>query len=164
MIVTKIKEEEVVNKLSVSKQVTSGLSDSLQLLNERFMSCIKNVDSSEIEEVEYANSLIVKFNDLIDFMNRSQNNSFKRLSYIKLTDEFGNVANDYKIWVVGEEYFEEGKPTYYKRRFVRARTPKEAVYKYKQEDKFADISISCLGEKDGISPYCFGVENEEVIG
>ena len=128
MIVTKNKEEDLVNKLSVSKQVTSSLSDSLQLLNERFMACIKNVDSTEIEEVDY-----------------------------------GNVANDYKIWVVGEEYFEDGKPTYYKRRFVRARTPKESIYKYKQVDKFADTSISCIGEKDGVSPYCFGVENEEII-
>lgn len=163
MIVTKNKEEDLVNKLSVSKQVTSSLSDSLQLLNERFMACIKNVDSTEIEEVDYANSLIEKFNDLIDFMSKNQNNSFNRLNYIKLTDDYGNVANDYKIWVVGEEYFEDGKPTYYKRRFVRARTPKESIYKYKQVDKFADTSISCIGEKDGVSPYCFGVENEEII-
>ena len=96
-------------------------------------------------------------------MSKNQNNSYKRLNYVKLTDDYGNIATEYKIWVVGEEYFEDGKPTYYKRRIVRARTPKEAVYKYKKEDIYADTSIKCLGEKDNVSAYSLGIENEEVI-
>lgn len=163
MIVKRQEEQEVMDKLNVSKRVSTSLSESLQLLNERFMVCVKDVDSSEIEEVEFANGLITRLNDLIELMSKSQKSKYNRLEYIKLTDDFGNPVTEYKLWVVGEFYIENGKASYYKRRIVRARTPKEAVYKYKKVDSSLDSSLSCLGEKDNVSDYCFGIENEEVI-
>ena len=78
-----------------------------------------------------------------------------------MTDEQGKPVTTYKLWVVGEFYLENEKPAYYKRRIVRARTPKEAVYKYKQVDASLDISLSCLGEKDNESDYSLNIENDE---
>jgi hypothetical protein len=163
MIVKKNIIEDVENKLSVSKKVSTNLSESLQLLNERFMTCVKDVDTSEVEDVDFVNSLIKQFNDLVDLMSKNQKNKFKRLEFIKLTDEQGNPVTDYKLWVVGEFYLENDKPAYYKRRIVRARTPKEAVYKYKKIDALLDNSLSCLGEKDNVSDYSLNIENDEII-
>ena len=90
MIVSKSKENEedfANSRLSKSKQVSGDLSDSLQLLIERFITCIKTLDTSEVEEVDYVNSLINRLNDLIDFMSRNQNKPYKRLDYVKLTDD-----------------------------------------------------------------------------
>jgi hypothetical protein len=163
MIIKKNVVEDTENKLSVSKKVSTNLSESLQLLNERFMACVKDVDTSDVEDVNFVNSLIRQFNDLVEVMSRSQNNTFKTLEEIKLTDEQGKPVTTYKLWVVGEFYLENEKPAYYKRRIVRARTPKEAVYKYKQVDASLDISLSCLGEKDNESDYSLNIENDEII-
>lgn len=163
MIVKKNVVEDVENKLNISKKVSTNLSESLQLLNERFMTCVKDVDTSEVEDVDFVNSLIKQFNDLVDLMSKSQKNKFKRLELIKLTDEQGNPVTDYKLWVVGEFYIENDKPAYYKRRIVRARTPKEAVYKYKKVDALLDNSLVCLGEKDNVSDYSLNIENDEII-
>lgn len=163
MIIKKNIVEDTENKLSVSKKVSTHLSESLQLLNERFMACVKDVDTSDVEDVNFVNGLIRQFNDLVEVMSRSQNNTFKTLEEIKLTDEQGNPVTTYKLWVVGEFYLENEKPAYYKRRIVRARTPKEAIYKYKQVDASLDISLSCLGEKDNVSDYSLNIEIDEII-
>lgn len=155
--------EDENNKLNISKKVSTNLSESLQLLNERFISCIKDIDTSEVEDVDFANGLIAQFNSLIETMSKTQRNSFKRLEFVKLTDEMGKVALDYRLFVVGEFYIEDEKPTYYKRRVVRARTPKEAIYKYKKVDASLDNSLTCLGEKDNTSDYSLGIENEDII-
>lgn len=166
MIAKKPKNEEnldISSRLSVSKKVSGDLSNSLQLLIERFMTCIKTLDTSEVEEVEYVNTLIGRLNDLIDFMSVKQNNSYSRLDYVKLTDDYGNVATEYKLWVVGEFYIDNDVASYYKRRIVRARTPKEAIYKYKLVDNTATSSLICFGEKDMESDYSLNIENEEII-
>lgn len=164
MIVKKNSAVEKENtKLNISKKVSTNLSESLQLLNERFLACIKDIDTSEVEDVDFVNSLITQFNSLIETMSKTQRNSFKRLDFVRLTDESGVIAIDYKLFVVGEFYIENEKPAYYKRRIVRARTPKEAIYKYKKVDASTDNSITCLGEKDTTSDYSLGIENEEII-
>ena len=44
MIVKKDSQTEDLNtKLNISKKVSTNLSSSLQLLNERFMSCVKDI-------------------------------------------------------------------------------------------------------------------------
>ena len=58
--------EDENNKLNISKKVSTNLSESLQLLNERFISCIKDIDTSEVEDVDFANGLIAQFNSLIE--------------------------------------------------------------------------------------------------
>ena len=110
MIIKKNVVEDTENKLSVSKKVSTNLSESLQLLNERFMACVKDVDTSDVEDVNFVNSLIRQFNDLVEVMSRSQNNTFKTLEEIKLTDEQGKPVTTYKLWVVGEFYLENEKP------------------------------------------------------
>lgn len=164
MIVKKDSQTEDLNtKLNVSKKVATNLSSSLQLLNERFMTCVKDIDTSEIEDVDFINGLIAQFNDLIEAMSKNQKRKFKRIEFVKLTDEQGNPVTDYKIWVVGELYIEDGKPNYYKRRIVRARTMKEAVYKYKKTDSSLTNSLTCFGEKDNTSDYSLGIEIEDII-
>ena len=164
MIVKKDSQTEDLNtKLNISKKVSTNLSSSLQLLNERFMSCVKDIDTSEIEDVDFINGLITQFNDLIEAMSKNQKKKFKRIEFVKLTDEQGNPVTDYKIWVVGELYIEDGKPNYYKRRIVRARTMKEAVYKYKKTDSSLTNSLTCFGEKDNTSDYSLGIEIEDII-
>ncbi len=164
MIVKKDSQTEDLNtKLNISKKVSTNLSSSLQLLNERFMSCVKDIDTSEIEDVDFINGLIAQFNDLIEAMSKNQKRKFKRIEFVKLTDEQGNPVTDYKIWVVGELYIEDGKPNYYKRRIVRARTMKEAVYKYKKTDSSLTNSLTCFGEKDNTSDYSLGIEIEDII-
>ena len=164
MIVKKDSQIEDLNtKLNISKKVSTNLSSSLQLLNERFMSCVKDIDTSEIEDVDFINGLIAQFNDLIEAMSKNQKKKFKRIEFVKLTDEQGNPVTDYKIWVVGELYIEDGKPNYYKRRIVRARTMKEAVYKYKKTDSSLTNSLTCFGEKDNTSDYSLGIEIEDII-
>lgn len=164
MIVKKDSQTEDLNtKLNISKKVSTNLSSSLQLLNERFMSCVKDIDTSEIEDVDFINGLIAQFNDLIEAMSKNQKKKFKRIEFVKLTDEQGNPVTDYKIWVVGELYIEDGKPNYYKRRIVRARTMKEAVYKYKKTDSSLTNSLTCFGEKDNTSDYSLGIEIEDII-
>ena len=164
MIVKKDSQTEDLNtKLNVSKKVATNLSSSLQLLNERFMTCVKDIDTSEIEDVDFINGLIAQFNDLIEAMSKNQKKKFKRIEFVKLTDEQGNPVTDYKIWVVGELYIEDGKPNYYKRRIVRARTMKEAVYKYKKTDSSLTNSLTCFGEKDNTSDYSLGIEIEDII-
>lgn len=161
-----IEHEESPGKLDISKGLSTKLSENLQLLNERFISCVKDVDTSEIEEVDFTNNLIKQVNNLIDSILKNQKSkkaNLKRLDFIKLTDESGKVITDYKFWVVGECFIENDKPVYYKRRIVRARTPKEAVFKYKQVDPSVDNSLSCLGEKDATSDYSLNIENEEII-
>ena len=127
------------------------------------MSCVKDIDTSEIEDVDFINGLIAQFNDLIEAMSKNQKKKFKRIEFVKLTDEQGNPVTDYKIWVVGELYIEDGKPNYYKRRIVRARTMKEAVYKYKKTDSSLTNSLTCFGEKDNTSDYSLGIEIEDII-
>ena len=164
MIVKKDSQTEDLNTiLNISKKVSTNLSSSLQLLNERFMSCVKDIDTSEIEDVDFINGLIAQFNDLIEAMSKNQKKKFKRIEFVKLTDEQGNPVTDYKIWVVGELYIEDGKPNYYKRRIVRARTMKEAVYKYKKTDSSLTNSLTCFGEKDNTSDYSLGIEIEDII-
>ena len=164
MIVKKDSQTEDLNtKLNVSKKVATNLSSSLQLLNERFMTCVKDIDTSEIEDVDFINGLIAQFNDLIEAMSKNQKKKFKRIEFVKLTDEQGNPVTDYKIWVVGELYIEDGKPNYYKRRIVRARTMKEAVYKYKKTDSSLTNSLTCFGENDNTSDYSLGIEIEDII-
>lgn len=164
MIVKKDSQTEDLNtKLNISKKVSTNLSSSLQLLNERFMTCVKDIDTSEIEDVDFINGLIAQFNDLIEAMSKNQKKKFKRIEFVKLTDEQGNPVTDYKIWVVGELYIEDGKPNYYKRRIVRARTMKEAVYKYKKTDSSLTNSLTCFGEKDNTSDYSLGIEIEDII-
>lgn len=164
MIVKKDSQTEDLNtKLNISKKVSTNLSSSLQLLNERFMTCVKDVDTSEIEDVDFINGLIGQFNELIEAMSKNQKRKFKRIEFVKLTDEQGNPVTDYKLWVVGELYIENGKPSYYKRRIVRARTMKEAVYKYKKTDSSLTNSLTCFGEKDNTSDYSLGIEIEDII-
>ena len=164
MIVKKDSQTEDLNtKLNISKKVSTNLSSSLQLLNERFMTCVKDIDTSEIEDVDFINGLIAQFNDLIEAMSKNQKKKFKRIEFVKLTDEQGNPVTDYKIWVVGELYIEDGKPNYYKRRIVRARTMKEAVYKNKKTDSSLTNSLTCFGEKDNTSDYSLGIEIEDII-
>lgn len=168
MIINKkvVEYEESPGKLDISKALSSKISENLQLLNERFMNCVKDVDTSEVEEVNFTNNLIKQFNGLVESISKNQKNQntkIKRLEFVNLTDETGQVIKDYKFWVVGECYIENGKRTFYKRRIVRARTPKEAVFKYKQIDPSVDISLSCLGEKDTSSDYSLNIENEEII-
>ena len=123
----------------------------------------EDIDTSEIEDVDFINGLIAQFNDLIEAMSKNQKKKFKRIEFVKLTDEQGNPVTDYKIWVVGELYIEDGKPNYYKRRIVRARTMKEAVYKYKKTDSSLTNSLTCFGEKDNTSDYSLGIEIEDII-
>lgn len=164
MIVKKDSQTEDLNtKLNISKKVSTNLSSSLQLLNERFMTCVKDIDTSEIEDVDFINGLIAQFNDLIEAMSKNQKKKFKHIEFVKLTDEQGNPVTDYKLWVVGELYIENGKPNYYKRRIVRARTMKEAVYKYKKTDSSLANSLTCFGEKDNTSDYSLGIEIEDII-
>ncbi len=164
MIVKKnIAVENESQKLNMSKKVSTNLSDSLQLLHERFIACTKDIDTSDVEDVDFVNSLIAQFNSLIETMSKTQRNSYKSLDFVKLTDEFGVAVVDYKLFVVGELYIENEKPSYYKRRIVNARTPKEAIYKYKKVDASLDNSLTCLGEKDTTSDYSLGIENEEII-
>ena len=164
MIVKKDSQTEDLNtKLNISKKVSTNLSSSLQLLNERFMTCVKDIDTSEIEDVDFINGLIAQFNDLIAAMSKNQKKKFKHIEFVKLTDEQGNPVTDYKLWVVGELYIENGKPNYYKRRIVRARTMKEAVYKYKKTDSSLTNSLTCFGEKDNTSDYSLGIEIEDII-
>ena len=164
MIVKKDSQTEDLNtKLNISKKVSTNLSSSLQLLNERFMTCVKDIDTSEVEDVDFINGLIAQFNDLIEAMSKNQKKKFKHIEFVKLTDEQGNPVTDYKLWVVGELYIENGKPNYYKRRIVRARTMKEAVYKYKKTDSSLANSLTCFGEKDNTSDYSLGIEIEDII-
>lgn len=164
MIVKKNSQvDDLGTKLNVSKKVSTTLSESLQLLNERFMSCVKDVDTSDIEDVDFINGLITQFNELIETMSKNQKNKFKRLEYLKLTDEQGNPVIDYKLWVVGELYIENDKPTYYRRRIVRARTMKEAIYKYKKVNSSLTNSLTCFGEKDNTSDYSLDIEIEDII-
>ena len=155
--------EDESTKLNVSKKVSTALSTSLQLLNEQFMACVGDIDTSEVEDVNFINELIGQFNDLIDTMSKNQKNKFKKLRYIKLTDDEGNPVTEYKHWIVGEEYIENGKSSYYNRRIVRARSPKEAIYKYKKTNSLLANSLTCFGIQDKHSDYSLNLEVEDII-
>ena len=102
----------------------------------------------------YVSELICNAVGNISYFDKDDLNPLLRKSFALCKE---NVDMD------GEFYLENEKPAYYKRRIVRARTPKEAVYKYKQVDASLDISLSCLGEKDNESDYSLNIENDEII-
>lgn len=162
-MVSSDKNEENLNKLSVSKKVSENLSYNLQQLNEKVCNCITNIDTSSVENVLFCNGVIDKLNDLIDIISKNQGTVFEKLQYINLTDDMGQVATEYKLWVVGEFFVENGVSQYYKRRIVEARTPKEAVYVYKKVDTSLGNSLICFGEQDENQEYSQGIDNMEVI-
>lgn len=157
------KNEENLNKLSVSKKVSENLSYNLQQLNEKVCNCITNIDTSNVENVLFCNGVIDKLNDLIDIISQNQGTIFEKLQYLNLTDDLGQVATEYKLWVVGEFFVENGVSQYYKRRIVEARTPKEAIYAYKKVDSSLGNSLICFGEQDESQEYSQGIDNMEVI-
>lgn len=157
------RQKEVVSeKLEKSKQISYDLFSNWQILTEKIMTLIENIDTSSVEDIEYANSIIDKLNTLVDSLS-NEKTEFSKFKYINLTDEYGNVATEYKLWVCGQFILVKGQNEYYKRRIVRARTPKEAVYKYTKVDNSLGNNLSCLGIKDAESEYSLGIENEEII-
>lgn len=157
-------EEELETKLSVSKKISKDLSFNLQQLSEKIMTCVQDIDTTEVEDVEYCNKLIKKINKLIDSMSKSQHFDFQKIDLVRLTDEQGVAAEENKIFVVGEVYFAiDGTKVFSKRRKVDARTYKEAVYKYKKYDASLGTELTCFGEYDETQDYSQGIENEDLI-
>ena len=94
MIVKKdLQTEDLNTKLNVSKKVATNLSSSLQLLNERFMTCVKDIDTSEIEDVDFINGLIAQFNDLIEAMSKNQKKKLGDYPNFFVTYSLTNVAS-----------------------------------------------------------------------
>lgn len=163
-IIGKEKDKNNEDKLSVSKKVFTDLSYNLQLLNERVMTCIDSVDSTEVEEVDEYNKIVSLLNELIETISRFQRTELNRIEPLCLTDDDGVIAEDLKTYVVGHYFIEEEKENYYKCRIVNARTPKEAIYKYKKEYQTVDTSITCFGlYGDGLICNSY-IEEQEVIG
>lgn len=144
-IINKEKEEKIEDKLSISKKVFTNLSYHLQLLSERVMSCVESVDTSEIEEVEEYNKIVKLLNELIETISKNQHTELSKFDFLSLTNEEGNLATDFKLFVVGHYFLEEEKEKYYKCRIVNARTSKEALYKYNKEYQTVDTSVVCFG-------------------
>ena len=157
----KIDDEDTY--LSMPKKVSESLSFNLQQLIEKIMSIVNNVDTSDIEDIDFCNDILDKFNNLIDVINLNLGTAIDKLKFLQLTDEFGNIVKDYRNWVVGELYVEDGHRQYYKRRIVYARTPKEAIYKYSKVDDSLGASLICIGEYDETTDYSKNIENIEII-
>lgn len=162
-IISREKDENIEDKLSVSKKVFNNLSYNLQLLSERVMSCVDSVDSSEIEEVEEYNKIVGLLNELIGTISENQQTKLNQIDFLYLTDDLGNLAEDFKLFVVGHYYLEEEKEKYYKCRVVNARTSKEALYKYKKEYQTVDTSVACFGLYDEELEYNRYIEEQKVI-
>lgn len=157
-------EEELETKLRVSKKLSTDLSFNLQQLSEKVMTCVQDTDTTEVDDVEYCNKLIKKMNKVFESLAKSQNLDFTKIEYVRLTDELGVVAEEKKIFVVGEVYFTtDGEKTYSKCRKVEARTFKEAIYKYKKIDASLGTELTCFGEYDESQDYSQSLENEEII-
>ena len=93
MIVKKDSQTEDLNtKLNISKKVSTNLSSSLQLLNERFMTCVKDIDTSEIEDVDFINGLIAQFNDLIEAMSKNQKKKFQQINYYRIKFQLAQMV------------------------------------------------------------------------
>ena len=163
-IISKEKDKNNEDKLSVSKKVFTDLSYNLQLLNEKVMACIDSVDSTEVEEVDEYNNIVNMLNELIETISGFQKTELNKIELLYLTDDDGVVADGLKTYVVGHYFLEEEKENYYKCRIVNARTSKEAVYKYKKEYQTVDTSITCFGlYEDGLMCNSY-IEGQEVIG
>lgn len=163
MVGKKIKEE-LETKLSVSKKLSTDLSFNLQQLSEKVMTCVQDTDTTEVEDVEYCNKLIKKINKVFESLSKTQNFEFQKIEFVRLTDEQGVVAEENKLYVVGEVYFtSDGNKVFSKRRKVEARTYKEAVYKYKKTDASLGTELTCFGEYDETQDYSQGIEIEDII-
>lgn len=157
-------EEELETKLSVSKKLSTDLSFNLQQLSEKVMTCVQDIDTTEVEDVEYCNKLIKKLNKVFESLSKTQNYKFPKIEFVRLTDEQGVVAEENKLYVVGEVYFtSDGNKVFSKRRKVEARTYKEAVYKYKKTDASLGTELTCFGEYDETQDYSQGIEIEDII-
>lgn len=156
------KKEVVSEKLEKSKQISFDLFSNWQVLTEKVMGLIANIDTSSVEDINFANAIIDKLNVLVDTLSNDKK-EYAKFKYINLTDEYGNVALEDKLWVCGQFVLVKGKNEYYKRRIVKARTAKEAIYKYEKVDSSLGNNLSCLGLKDGVSEYSLGIEDGDII-
>lgn len=154
----------MINCLYQKKQ-SANLFFNLQMLSEKVENCIQNVDMTELEDIEFCNSIIEKLNDLIDIIEKNQSIKLVKLPFVNLLDDDGKPVNEYKKWVVGECFFVKDKEEYNRRRIVLARTSKEAMTLYKRiEEGITITSVVCLGLYDETKGYSLNIENTNIIG
>lgn len=156
-------ENEIKEELALSKQVAEKYEKQFCLLLGRAKTIFADLDTTNPDDVDFGNSLIDKLNDLIEIIKENQNLNIRKLKKLNLTDETGKALKVYYSYVVGEVYVNSGITTYFNRRIVYARCPKEALLKYHKVIDNGSSSASCLGIFDEKEPYSQNIENQELI-
>jgi hypothetical protein len=124
---------------------------------------LANIDKTEVQG-------IYDYNNIINIMNKHLRNIYKTLdlefeeiSLLELKDENGEVATEFKHFVVGYCFRNDTEETFYNCRIVNARTKAEAIYKYQKSIETMDNSLECFGVYDENEKYCSSIENKDII-
>lgn len=152
-----------VSYFEQNKDIADKYDKQLGLLLSKAKSIFAKLDTTDIDDVDFGNSIVEKINLLIDTMSNNQNISIPHLKLINYTDMDGNPLLDFFTFVVGSTIIEKGEVTFLNRRLVKARDFKEAVLKYKKVVDDGSTTVSCLGKFDETESYSKDIENMELI-
>lgn len=151
-------------KFLISKETSEFYFLKLQSVVEKTISCLSDINTSEVEEVARGNEIIGKVNALVEEMNLNFNLKISPLRELFLTDTLGNPLKEFHIFIVGEKFTENGDTKYGFCRYVNARTEMEALYKYRKVYTGYSNFISCLGLKEtDDTTYGQYIENKDII-
>lgn len=157
------KTEDFISYFEENRNIADKYDKELGLLLSKARTIFSQIDTTEVEDVDFGNSIIDKINVLIDIISQNSDIKLNHLRYINYTDETGKPLLDFFTYVVGDTLIDNGETVYLNRRIVKARNGKEAIFKYKKVIDDGSTSVSCLGLLDNDEAYSKNIENLEII-